>query len=111
MFRTVSETEDLSRYLHPALPKLASYDTENGTNLELTLHTYLKNSCSTTDTAKALYLHRNSVIYRLRRIEELCDIDLDDTDTRFRLRLSYALSNVINQKRKWAGKDFSAAAK
>lgn len=111
MFQTVSENEDLSRYLHPALPKLASYDTENSTNLELTLHTYLKNSCSTTDTAKALYLHRNSVIYRLRRIEELCDIDLNDTDTRFRLRLSYALSNVINQKRKWAGKDFSAAAK
>lgn len=106
MFRTVSDIEDLSRYLHPALPKLAEYDRKNGTNLELTLHTYLKNSCSTTNTAKALYLHRNSVIYRLRRIEELCDIDLDDTDARFRLRLSYAISNVINNKRKWAGKNF-----
>lgn len=107
MFRTVSDREDLSRYLHPALPKLAMYDTESGTNLETTLHTYLRYSCNTTDTAKALFLHRNSVIYRLRRIEELCDIDLDDTDTRFRLRLSYAISNVINQKRKWAGKSFN----
>lgn len=106
MFRKVAEQDDLSRYLHPALPKLSRYDAENGANLEITLHTYLKKSCSTTDTAKTLYLHRNSVIYRLRRIEELCDIDLDDTDTRFRLRLSYAISNVINQKRKWAGKEF-----
>ena len=107
MFRTVAEREDLSRYLHPALPKLSAYDTENNTNLEETLHTYLRYSCNTTDTAKALFLHGNSVIYRLKRVEELCDIDLDDTDTRFRLRLSYAISNVINQKRKWAGKDFS----
>lgn len=106
MFRTVAETDDLTRYLHPALPKLATYDNENGANLEKTLHTYLKYSCNTTDTAEALFLHRNSVIYRLHRIEELCDIDLADTDTRFRLRLSYAISNVINQKRKWAGKTF-----
>lgn len=106
MFRKVSDHDDLSRYLHPALPKLAEYDRENGANLALTLHTYLKHSCSTTETARALYLHRNSVIYRLRRIEELCDIDLNDTDTRFRLRLSYAISNVINQKRTWAGKEF-----
>lgn len=111
MFRSISETGDLTRYLHPALPKLSEYDAESGTNLELTLHTYLRNSCSTTDTARDLYLHRNSVIYRLRRIEELCDIDLGDTDTRFRLRLSFAISNVIHQRRMWSGKDLSAHKK
>lgn len=107
MFRTVSDHEDLGRYLHPALPKLAEYDRENGTNLERTLHTYLKCACNTTETAEALYMHRNSVIYRLHRVEDLCDLDLGDTDTRFRLRLSFAISNVINHKRKWAGKDFN----
>jgi DNA-binding PucR family transcriptional regulator len=104
MFRTVSEREDLSRYLHPALPILSDYDSNNGTQLELTLYTYLKCACSTTDTADALFLHRNSVIYRLHRIEDLCDIDLSDTDTGFRLRLSFAISNVINQRRTWSGK-------
>jgi len=54
MFKSISAHEDLTRYLHPALPKLAEYDAEFGTNLELTLYTYLKNACSTTDTAKAL---------------------------------------------------------
>ena len=48
-----------------------------------------------------MLLHRNSVIYRLHRIEELCDIDLDDIDTRFRLRLSFAISDVISRKRRW----------
>ena len=104
MFRTVAEKEDLRRYLHPALPVLSDYDSKNGTQLELTLYTYLKCACSTTDTADALFLHRNSVIYRLHRIEDLCDIDLSDTDTGFRLRLSFAINNVINQKRIWSGK-------
>ena len=42
MFRTVAEKEDLRRYLHPALPVLSDYDSKNGTQLELTLYTYLK---------------------------------------------------------------------
>ena len=104
MFRTVEKTENLNRYLHPALPILSDYDSKNGTQLVQTLYTYLKCSCSTTETADALFLHRNSVIYRLHRIEDLCDIDLSDTDTGFRLRLSFAISNVINQKRTWSGK-------
>ena len=104
MFRTVSKTENLSRYLHPALPILSDYDSRNGTQLELTLYTYLKCACSTTETADTLFLHRNSVIYRLHRIEDLCDIDLSDTDTGFRLRLSFAISYVINQRRTWSGK-------
>ncbi len=46
----------------------------NGTNLQA--------------TADALYLHRNSLAYRLRRIEEVCGIDLDDIEDRFRLQLA-----------------------
>ena len=105
MLRTVESSESLIRYLHPALPKLSEYDRENGSDLELTLYTYLKCACNTTETADRLFLHRNSVIYRLRRIEELCGIDLDDTDLRFRLRLSFAILNVLNGKRKWADAD------
>ena len=109
MFRTVAKTEQLGRYLHPALAVLEEYDRINGSHLELTLYSYIKCACNTTETASSLFLHRNSVIYRLRRIEELCDIDLDDTDTRFRLRLSFAISDVISGKRKWRD-DSSAAA-
>jgi hypothetical protein len=97
MFRTVAKAEQLSRYLHPALTVLEEYDRVNGSHLEQTLYTYIKCACNTTETAASLFLHRNSVIYRLRRIEELCNIDLDDTDTRFRLRLSFAISDVISR--------------
>ena len=99
MLRSACEYVNLTRYLHPALPKLAKYDNEFGTNLEKTLYIYLKSACSIKETANQLYLHRNSVIYRLRRIEEICNVDLNDTDTRFRIRFSFLICTAIDQKR------------
>jgi purine catabolism regulator len=36
-------------------------------------------------------LHRNSLIYRLNRISEISDVDLDDPETRFALQLALKL--------------------
>lgn len=46
----------------------------------LVLRTYLRTSCKVKETAQALAMHRNSVAYRLRRVEESFDIDLSDSD-------------------------------
>lgn len=96
MLRHLSESEDIQRYYHPAMNILTRYDSRSNTSLLPTLETYLDNNCSIKDTVDALFMHRNSVIYRLRKIEELCSIDLTDTDTCFRLRLSFAIRSAIN---------------
>ena len=95
MLRHLSESEDIQRYCHPAMSILTRYDSRSNASLLSTLETYLDNNCSIKDTADALFLHRNSVIYRLRKIEELCGIDLTDTDTCFRLRLSFAILRTM----------------
>ena len=38
--------------------------------------------------AESLYLHRNSLLYRLERIREISGLDLDDPDDRFSLQLA-----------------------
>lgn len=43
----------------------------NGAELIATLRAFVEHGCSTTRTAEALFLHRNSLRYRLRRIEAL----------------------------------------
>ena len=50
---------------------------------------YLKKERSQSETAAALNLHRNSLTYRLQRINELLDEDLNDEDTRFHMLLSF----------------------
>ncbi|TXK16966.1 CdaR family transcriptional regulator [Homoserinibacter sp. GY 40078] len=56
----------------------ARYLAPLGADLEETLRCYLDTSLSLAATATALHLHKNTVMYRLRRIEELSGVDLHD---------------------------------
>jgi hypothetical protein len=53
-----------------------------------TLRTYLDTGGSLVETGKALHLHRNAVAYRMRRILNALDTDLDDPDRRLTLHLA-----------------------
>lgn len=53
-----------------------------------TLQAYLDNQGSLSKTAQALHLHRNAVSYRLKRILEVLDVDLDNPDERLILQLA-----------------------
>lgn len=76
---------------HPALPVLLQYDRGHGTKLFETLYEYVRHERNLVMSAKALYIHRNTLVYRVRRICELLELDLDDADERAFLLLSYML--------------------
>ncbi len=69
---------EIMNYCDSKLEKIEEYDHANGTYLEETLLSYYMNGFNLTKTAKALYIHRNSLQYRLDKIQELLDMDLDD---------------------------------
>jgi purine catabolism regulator len=52
-------------------------DGERGNNLTATLRTYYSAGARVDKTADALFLHRNSVRYRLDRIRSLLGLDID----------------------------------
>ena len=52
---------------------------------------YLRHGGNATRTADALFLHRNSLGYRLARIQALTGLDLDDPDARLALQVSVLL--------------------
>jgi PucR family transcriptional regulator, purine catabolism regulatory protein len=60
---------------------LLQYDREKGGELVQTLETYIECNFSRTKTAEQLHLHRNSLNYRLQKIEELLKQDVDHLDT------------------------------
>lgn len=84
-------------YLHPSLEILLDYDKKNQSQLYRTLEVYLESEASVQKTAKRLYLHRNTVTYRLRRITELCQVDLGNSQTRFLLSVSFQIRSYIRQ--------------
>lgn len=96
LFSEIKSPEILGRFCHPALETLRQYDYKNGTALYETLCMYLKNKKSIKATSSELYIHRNSLVYRLNRITEICQIDLDDLNTVFLLHLSFQIDFYNN---------------
>ncbi len=88
MIQHALSDEDLSLLLDPAVDTLRRYDQRNGTDYLNTLKTYLQNERNITETSRRLYIHRNTLLYRIERLEELTGLDLDNPAIRLRLLLS-----------------------
>lgn len=74
-----------------ALATLSTYDSKHEGELYETLRVFLENERNFTQTAAQLNIHRSTLIYRIDRITELCNLNLEDADTRLHLLLSYRL--------------------
>lgn len=89
--------ESLGLFCHPALSVLSRYDHDSGTDLYHTLDVYLECDCSVKNTAEKLYIHRNSLSYRLEKIKHLTNADLTDSKVRFLLAMSYRIDHFTGR--------------
>ena len=77
--------------VNPALYALKAYDAQNKTDFYETLKVYLICERNLVKTASRLFIHRNSLVYRIRRICEITGLDLDDEQVRMHVLMSYYL--------------------
>ncbi len=75
--------------LHSCLRKLKAYDESYNTQYYHTLQIYISCMCNSLISSERLYIHRNTLQYRLNKITEICDINLDDVDLCRKLMLSF----------------------
>ena len=76
---------------HPCLEMLQNYDRRYGSKLYETLYLYLKNERKLSKTMEELDVPRSTLLNRLRRIDELLDLQLDQPEVRLHILLSYML--------------------
>ncbi|MXZ99302.1 MAG: hypothetical protein F4076_13115 [Acidimicrobiaceae bacterium] len=88
-------SEDFARYARFILQPVLDADNDN--DLLRTLEVYLDASCSTTEAAMELDLHRNTVANRMRRIVGLLGVALDDAETRLSLQLACRMLRIDRQ--------------
>ena len=75
----------------PELRRLAVHDREKGTQYCETLYHYLTCCHSLIKTSNALYTHRNTVLYRIRRLQEDFAIPLEEPSQHADLLLGVSL--------------------
>ncbi len=78
MFNSGNQGEILD-YCNEKLKKLEVYDNTNGSFLIDTLLNYYLCGFNVGRTAEMMYVHRNSLQYRLKKIEEILEISLNDS--------------------------------
>lgn len=61
---------------------------EKNEELLLTLQTYLEENCSIKETAERLFIHENTMYYRLKKISSLINVDLKNQTELFHLQLA-----------------------
>ena len=85
----------LEQTLSPALYALRDYDREHGTPYFETLREYLLCERDIPKTSQALIIHRTTLLYRLKKIESLVSLSLDDPGQRLYLLLSLYVMDRI----------------
>jgi purine catabolism regulator len=58
-----------------------------------TLKTYLESKCSITETSNKMFLHRNTVKYRIKKCEDILGREIDDPEFILQLQLSLILTD------------------
>jgi hypothetical protein len=89
---------DLRALYERAVGKLAGEDLRQDSQLVNTLEAYCE-SFVTRRTAERLGVHRNTVLYRLKRIEEITSADLEDGPTRLLLQIGLLAGRILRRQR------------
>lgn len=74
---------------------LERYDKENNTELLSTLKAYLMNCFNASETAKKLFIHRNTLSHRLDKIKDILNISLNDMEELFAIYLEMCAADLL----------------
>jgi len=93
--RTLSETERIVRSI---LGPLLNYDREHRSELVKSLKVFLEENRSWLHAAKTLHIHKQTLVYRIRRVEELTGRRLDNTADVAELWLALRAHELSSEK-------------
>ncbi|HZK23990.1 MAG TPA: helix-turn-helix domain-containing protein [Oscillospiraceae bacterium] len=88
------ENDSIASICHPKFLQLIKRDHEKASSYALSLYLYLQNNGDIKATAQAMHLHYNTMKYRLQRISDMMDVDLNNYDILLKCKLYFlALEN------------------
>lgn len=94
----VNDRQALESFGRLSLGKLCDYDSSHGTNLLETLEIYFECNGNVSIAAKKLFLHRNSLIYRIDKIKEILNSDLKNASELLTLQVGIRVLKILSAK-------------
>lgn len=91
-----SSRDDLEAFARGALEPLIEHDRRHGAELTKTLRAFLEEDRVQRRSAARMFIHVNTVVYRINRIEQLLGRSLDDPTAVFDLTLALRILDVLD---------------
>jgi PucR family transcriptional regulator, purine catabolism regulatory protein len=88
--------KELSDFYQESLGPLLESDTHSNSALIETLEGFFRCNGNLSETARTMHLHRNSLLYRLGRIEELLGRSLEDPELRLSLQIALKIRHMLH---------------
>lgn len=85
---------ELDTFLEETLSPLASYDEEWESELVDTLRVYLEQGANLNSTARALFIHRHTLRYRLEQIADILKVDIDSQEVLLNLQIAFLIKDM-----------------
>lgn len=98
LLNNIEKNINLKDFLNQAVLKLIDYDKEYNTEYFDTLKQYIKFNQNIGKTADEMFIHRNTLTYRLNKIKDILNIDFEDSETIFHVALSIKILEYLNKE-------------
>ena len=98
IYKLLMEIEDkdiIEEYYDKTIRPLSDYDQKNNSDLTVVLRSYLDHNGSVKETADELYVHRNTINYKLNKISEILGMDLSRLNSRLQLSVGFMLQDML----------------
>lgn len=92
----IAHMDDLRDVYQDQIAHIVNYDRRKNTDLLDTLETYLECAGNLTRTSDRLFVHRNTLIQRLERLQSLCDIDLQERSNWLTMQVAIKVYKLRN---------------
>lgn len=86
---------DMQDLYNSQIGLLDIYDQKNQSQLIKSLETYIQNGQNVTKSAQELFIHRNTMFYRLDQIKELLHVDLNNINTIYMLQTGLYIRKIL----------------
>ena len=86
---------ELAAFRQEIIGTLVEYDRTQRSDLIETLTSYFAHKGNLSQTAEALFVHRNTLLYRMERIREISGLDLDNPETRLSIELALRAHRLL----------------
>lgn len=90
----VIDHPELDRFYEENLAPLEAYDEEWESELVPSLRVYLEQGANLNSAARALFIHRHTLRYRLEQIADILKVDIDSQEVLLNLQISFLIKDM-----------------